>query len=449
MINQVQQNKYQWIYFIIISISIIFSSCQKNESQIPQLTIWLGGEPGSANVYSELIQEFAKQQEGKIDVEPVFIGDELKNPALVPSLSSGTGGPDVFQFGTGPGQPKAIIGGGLVSPLNKYYKEYGWDKVIPDTVVNYTSSDGKLWAVGDQVESTVMFYNKSIFNELNLAIPENYQEFIQILDTLKQNGYDTPIGLGGSDQWPISHLQSMAFGRFAGPAGIDEVMFGQGRWDSEEFVSAATWLQDMSTKGYFGPSPNAIGYPETMSHFWDEDTPMTYTGPWVIAEAIQKYGKDYLEQTFGVFQIPALAEDQKIYPTEDIGEGWYISASSPYQEESAKLLDFVLFRDNSRKTLLEKGFWPVGPVASILQNVDLPQLRKEMAEVVDRDRGNGTIHAFLDTVVPPETTEATYNGLQSLLSGDITPLQFCQSIQNAWEKEKEKGLILLPGGVVN
>jgi raffinose/stachyose/melibiose transport system substrate-binding protein len=62
-------------------------------------------------------------------------------------------------------------------------------------------------------------------------------------------------------------------------------------------------------------------------------------------------------------------------------------------------------------------------------------------------RDNGTIHAFLDTVTPASMTDVSYDGLQAVLAGQMTPEQFTEAVQQAWEAAKAEGEILSPGGV--
>ncbi|MEO1248907.1 MAG: extracellular solute-binding protein [Pseudomonadota bacterium] len=409
-----------------------------------EIELWLGGEPGTVNVFTELADAYMAENPD-VTITSTFIGSDLFNPSLVPALSSGEG-PDIFQFGTGPGQPAAIIGSGLVLDLTPYYFDLGWDQIIPETVVNTTSTNGKLWAVGDAVETTAMLYNKDIFAEQGLEVPTDWASMVAAVETLKEAGFDTPIGLGGADKWPISHWQSMLFGRFAGPEGVEEVMFGDGAWTDEPFVASMQALQDMAKDGYFGPNPIATGYPEVMDAFWRGEIPMTFTGPWVIDGAIENLGDEISK--FSVFQVPPLADGQSIYPTEDIGSGWYVSASTENADVAADVLNFYFFRPESRIMLLESaGNVPVGPVDDLLDQADIPPLAAEMRALADRDRANGTIHAFLDTVTPGNLTNVAYDGLQAILVDRMSPEEFTAALQDAWEQAKAEDAILKPGGV--
>lgn len=406
------------------------------------LTIWLNGEPGTVNAVTEILDQYM-QENPNVTVETTFVGSSLFNPTLVPALNAGEG-PDVWMGGSGPGQPQAIIEAGHALDLTPYFCELGWNEIIPEQIVNYTSSDGKLWAVGDSVETTLMFYNKAIFAETGLEVPQTWADLMAACDTLQEAGFAMPIGLGGADKWPISHWQSLLWGRYAGPEGVDEVMFGDGSWNTEPFIQATAKLKELGDAGCFGPNPLAELQDDIEARFWRGEIPMFYTGPWIIGPGIDAAGERIAD--YGVFQAPPPVDGDPIYPTEDIGTGWYINAAYEHPDVAADLLDFMLFRDESRKLMLESGDnVPVGELN--LDDVDLPQIVQDVFALTNEHRDNGTIHAFLDTVTPASMTDVSYDGLQAVLAGQMTPEQFTAAVQEAWEAAKAEGEILLPGGV--
>jgi raffinose/stachyose/melibiose transport system substrate-binding protein len=412
------------------------------EGEPVTLTIWLNGEPGTVNAVTEILDEYM-QENPNVTVETTFVGSSLFNPTLVPALNAGEG-PDVWMGGSGPGQPQAIIEAGHALDLTPYFCELGWNEIIPEAIVNYTSSDGKLWALGDSVETTLLFYNKAIFAENSLEVPTTWDEFMTVCDTLLQAGIAMPIGLGGADKYPISWWQSLLWGRFAGPDGVDNVMFGDGRWDEEPFVQASARLKEMNDAGCFGPNPLAELQEDVEARYWRGEIPMVFVGPWIIGPGIDAVGDDIVN--FSVFQVPPPIDGDPIYPTEDIGTGWYINAAYEQPDVAADLLDFMLFREESRQKMLETGDnVPVGELN--LENIDLPVIVQEVFALTNEYRDNGTIHAFLDTVTPASMTDASYDGLQALLAGQMTPEDFTAAVQAAWEEAKANNEHLLPGGV--
>jgi raffinose/stachyose/melibiose transport system substrate-binding protein len=421
--------------------SVLGSRVVTAQDQPVELTIWLNGEPGTVNAVTEILDEYM-QENANVTITTTFVGSSLFNPTLVPALNAGEG-PDVWMGGSGPGQPAAIIEAGHALDLTPYFCELGWNEIIPEGIVNYTSSGGKLWAVGDAVESTVMFFNKEIFAENDLEVPATWDELMAACDTLAQGGFAMPIGLGGADKFPISWWQSMLWGRYAGPEGVDNVMFGEGRWDEEPFVQATAKLKEINDAGCFGPNPLAELQDDIEARFWRGEIPMIYTGPWVIEAGLEALGEEISK--FGVFQAPP-AEGKPLYPTEDIGTGWYINAQYEHPDVAADLLHFMLFREESRQKLLETGSSvPVGKLN--LEGVELPALTEEIFALTNEHRENGTIHAFLDTVTPASMTDVTYDGLQALLAGQMSPEDFTASVQASWEAAKAENEHMQPGGV--
>jgi raffinose/stachyose/melibiose transport system substrate-binding protein len=412
------------------------------QDQPIELTIWLDGEPGTINAVTKLIDTYTEKHPN-VNVKSTFVGSSLFNPTLVPALNAGEG-PDVWMGGTGPGQPAAIIEAGHALDLTPYFCKLGWNEVIPEGIVNYTSSDGKLWAIGDSVETTVFFYNKDIFAKNKIEVPATWADLLAACDTLKGAGFTIPMGLGAADKYPISHWQSMLWGRYAGPKGVDNVMFGDGRWDEEPFVQATAKLKELSDNGCFGPDPLADLYDDSVARFWRGEIPMFFTGPWIIGPAVADLGDAIAK--FSVFEAPPPVDGTPIYPTEDIGTGWYINAASKNPDAAADLLDYLLFDGESRKTLLESGDdVPVGKLD--LDGVKLPALTQEVFAQTNKYRENGTIHAFLDTVTPASMTDASYDGLQALLAGQMTPDEFTAAVEAAWEEAKANNEQLKPGGV--
>ena len=71
-----------------------------------EVVVWVAGEPGQTNVYDDLAAAYSAQN-ADVTVTVVKNSSDLFNPALIPALSAGEG-PDLFSFGTGPGQPAAL-----------------------------------------------------------------------------------------------------------------------------------------------------------------------------------------------------------------------------------------------------------------------------------------------------------------------------------------------------
>ncbi|MEX3014228.1 ABC transporter substrate-binding protein [Gymnodinialimonas hymeniacidonis] len=408
-----------------------------------EIVVWVGGEPGQTTVYDDLASAFNESQ-GDVSVTVVTNTSDVFNPALIPALSAGEG-PDLFTFGTGPGQPAALIAGGLVADLTGAYYEHDWASTIPEGIVVQTSSEGSLWAFGNEVETTGMFYNSAIFEENGISVPTTWAEMEAAVATLMEAGYDTPIGLAGADRWPASHWMSMMMGRYAGPEGIENVLFADGEWTDAPFVAAMARFEEMAENGWFGPTPIAIGYGELMDSFWAGDVPMTFTGPWVISGGIEAAGDRISD--YSVFAVPPFEDGQQIHPTNSIGSGWYIRGNSENVDAAVAFLNYMFLTQEGRVALLNAGTIPVGPLDAALAEADMPALAVDIWNTSDEYASNGSVPAFLDTITPASLTDVTYDGLQAILLDVMSPEEFTAEMQAAWQVAKDAGEIMLPGGL--
>src|ERR671915_946235 len=125
--------------------------------------------------------------------------DQMSN--VIPSRLRSDESPDVFSFDTGPGFGGVLADTGLVYPLEKTYKEKGWD--IYEWAKQRATYNGTVYGVPDQVEEIIVFYNKDLVPE----VPKTVDELRQIADDLKGQG-KIPFAFGDQEQWPAGHLFS-------------------------------------------------------------------------------------------------------------------------------------------------------------------------------------------------------------------------------------------------
>ncbi len=65
------------------------------------------------------------------------------------------------------------------------------------------------------MDGKAFYYNKEIFDELSLEVPENWEEFMTVLDTLSKSDY-IPISLGNQEDWATGHYMTTLNQRMVG-----------------------------------------------------------------------------------------------------------------------------------------------------------------------------------------------------------------------------------------
>lgn len=409
------------------------------ESGEKVLNVWYGSEPGQKDALTSLIAQW-DEEHPELSVEITAMGPELNPPSLLPALSSGEG-PDLWAGNIGSAQSQAFIDAGLVHDLTPAYCDSNWDQTIPDELAAIATSDDKLWAVPNSIESTGMFYRKSIFEKMGLSVPTTWEDFMTVVKKLKDNGYPTPIGAAGQDAWPVTHLLGAMWAGAEGPDGVNQLLFGDGTWTSTGFTEATEEFEKLADDGDFGPDPLSYAYEATNADFYNGVVPMTYTGGFVIPDAQEDAGENF--DDIGVFALPTL-NGGPIYANESPGEGWYVNANAKQADAAEDLLNYLFFTDENRTKILEGGLVPAGPVD--LDQVELPSVLEELLAEQNKYRDNGVVPAFFEVSVPGSIFEAEMTGVQGILAGSTSADELLKTIQSTWETEKQAGNIISSSG---
>lgn len=113
--------------------------------------------------------------------------------------------PDIFFSFCGEFSER-FIREGLLMDLTPYLEaDQEWKNSLMETqMTEYTTADGMVYGIPFRLDAKEFFYNKDIFTELGLEVPETWSQFIEVLDKIKASGMD-PIAEGNQDKWPSAH----------------------------------------------------------------------------------------------------------------------------------------------------------------------------------------------------------------------------------------------------
>ena len=59
-----------------------------------------------------------------------------------------------------------------------------WRDSFLEGVLDYFTYDGEVYAIPSQIAYCTMFYNQDIFEQYDLEVPQTYEDFLNICETL-------------------------------------------------------------------------------------------------------------------------------------------------------------------------------------------------------------------------------------------------------------------------
>jgi glucose/mannose transport system substrate-binding protein len=195
------------------SIFWAMTAAHATDSKDIQMLHWWtsGGEAAALNVLKEAV---SKEGYAWKDVPVAGGGGEGAMTTLKAMVAAGN-----------PPTSSQILGyfaidyaeAGKLSDVSALASKEGWDKVLPQAIQKFTTTDGKWDAIPINIHSANWIWlNKALFEKLGGAEPKTFDEFIALLDKAKAAGI-TPLALGGQPWQEATMFDSVV----ASTGGID------------------------------------------------------------------------------------------------------------------------------------------------------------------------------------------------------------------------------------
>ncbi|AKB07931.1 bacterial extracellular solute-binding family protein [Vibrio cholerae] len=168
------------------------------------------------------------------------------------------------------------------------------------------------------------FYNKKIFNELGLSVPQTREQFFTVLDKVKVDGRYIPLSMSGSESWVASELgyQNIGPNYWKGEDGRLALINGQEHLDDSQYVKVFEELARW--RAYLGEDGELRDYGTSNELFTSGKAALYVAGSWEIAPFTDKVD-------FGVMRPPVAKQGDGCFFTDhaDIGMGMNPASKNP------------------------------------------------------------------------------------------------------------------------
>jgi raffinose/stachyose/melibiose transport system substrate-binding protein len=373
--------------------------------------------------FKSVIADFEKQHPNIKIAEVTALNDDYKQKANV--LLGSANPPDVFFSWVGEYGQK-FIRDGVALDLTDYYKaDTSWSGQLIQSQVNQFSKDGKVYGVPLFTDSKLFFYNKDIFDKLNLKAPTTWDEFIKDLAAIKKSG-TTPLVLGNKSPWAAAHYVTALNQRMVAKDVLDKDLSYQGaEFTDPGYVEALKKLNEL--RPYFNENPNAIAHDEARNLFLGGKAAATFLETMEIT-----FMKDaaFKWDTFKVPSIEGAKGDQEGL----IGapEGFMIHKKSAHPKEAMEFLKFMTSKVNGEKLIKDTGLsstvdGAVNENTATVHEVKAMQLIKDSKDML----------IWTDSALDSRVFKPYGDGIQAMLGGTMKPEQVIKNVQEAAKQVKK------------
>ncbi|SIR26802.1 carbohydrate ABC transporter substrate-binding protein, CUT1 family [Domibacillus enclensis] len=425
------------MFVFMLSIVLLLAGCSGSEEGggeaansddkvVKFMHLWPEGSSKQHNlIVKDIITEFEAANQGvKVETE-ILSNEQYKEKLKVLSASNEL--PDVgMTWAAGFMDP--YVKGNMFAPLD--------DLIEPDSFVSGTTEayavDETTYGLPLELNIAPVFYNKQIFEEYNLDVPETYEEFQAIVKTLSENGV-TPITLGNKDRWTGSMWYMYLADRIGGPQVITDAINREGTFEDPALVQAAEEIQSLVDMDAFVKGFNGLSNDEAKGPFMNNQAAMYLMGSWELPNyTTNEDVPQEFRDSIGFFKFPAVNGGKG-----DInsfvggpGVGLFVSENSEVKEEAKEFVKFFVEKWGER-SVTGAGVIPATKVDTA--SIELPQM---YIDVLNELNAASNITLYADVQMSAAVAQEHLNLIQSLFGKEISPEQFAKEHEEVLKAEE-------------
>ncbi len=307
--------------------------------------------------YDKIIEEFNANNDLGVTVEATFYSNSDYKTALSTMMASDSE-PDII-FTWELGYLGNYVDGGKIVSLQSYLDEDPeWAATFNEGVIDLLTYNGEAYGIPTQQCLGIMYYNKRIFEENGVSVPTTYDEFLQVCQTLKDNGV-TPISLASTaaDAWLVSqYIQELSNG-IAGYDLFSSLNSGEGKWNDPAFVEAAQKFQAEVEAGYYEDGFTGVTGDEAREFFRMGMTAMYFNGSWEVSSLSDVNASPDAEQ-IGAFVVPKINPENNGVTLGSVDTSFAVTANCKNVDAAVAFLKYWTNEENATMLAYDYGRFP-------------------------------------------------------------------------------------------
>lgn len=191
---------------------------------------------------------------------------------------------------------------GYLYDLSAALDQYGINDSLLPGLVHCCTVDSKDYGMPSEIMMVGFFYNKAIFEQNGLTVPTTYEEFMNVVKTLTDNGV-TPIAIGSKSNFSVWAFETMLarYGFFDKLTGLNS---GDISWVNDDFVHYFEKVAAMREAGAFSKDAANMDYFQAKEVFLAGNAAMFNTGAWDIGD----FERSAIASQIGFFWGPTFSD---------------------------------------------------------------------------------------------------------------------------------------------
>jgi multiple sugar transport system substrate-binding protein/raffinose/stachyose/melibiose transport system substrate-binding protein len=284
--------------------------------------------------------------------------------------------------------------------ITDVWEEENFYEKFPKAFQSISVYDDKAYFLPHNYYWWSVFYRESIFEEYGLEEPETWDEFLEVGETLKENGI-TPFAIGTKFRWTAAAFFDYFNMRINGAEFHKELMAGNIPFTDERVADVFEKWKYLIENDYFVENAAAYSWQEGLQFLSRGDAAMYLMGQFILDATSEEVAQD-----LNFFRFPIIDEDVPV--AEDLPtDGFMVPAKAPHPELAKDFIAFLGSVDGQRLFAEDLGRLVTNKDMDAEVYDDLTNKGRKMIDETDE------LAQFYDRDMDPELADKTMDSLMA------------------------------------
>ncbi len=400
------------------------------EKTIKILSIW-AEDNDNGILMNNILKRYKEKVNPNFNYEYELVSaDDLK--MKISTLAASNDLPDIFVYESGT-PLKELVEADKVLDVGAELDKLGLNDYMNPSAVSLLKSLSETDSLYDlplglNVEG--FWYNKALFEKAGVTAPTTWDEFETVLAKLKEAGIQ-PLSCGAGDKWGATRLVNAYTVRLMGADAMTKAANGETKYTDEAYVKGAAKIQEWAEKGYFGEGVTTVDMNTAGTMLASGQAAIFYNGSWFTSNLNDPSYNLAGEDGIGFFNVPvvdAAISDENSY---SMNCGNILAFSKDkYDEGTSWFLKYFVSEIGNEAMSVQ------GSVKGYTYTVPEGDMSGYTKLVLEKINSATSAFAWYEAKMNSETSTVAQENVQTLINKDMTPQEYMQSIQDAYDASK-------------
>lgn len=313
--------------------------------------------------------------------------------------------------------------------LNDVAQSTGFlDKLYEANTELAYAEDGNIYAFPFSGQEYVLwYYNKALFADNGLEVPQTYDDLLNCIEVFKSNGI-VPLALFGQEGWNTAAAYDVIATRYTA-GGIKALDEGSASITDAAYVDAANMLEKLVAAGLFQDSVTTTNYDQASEMFLSGQAAMFINGQWYIEDATKALGEDVDWMFYPAADAASYEAGKAVFSGGGSSSGFAVNPDSANAALAAEVAEFI-----TEKYCEAKVMYRHNPLVALNTGAEpdseLPAMMQKLSDTLPSVTATTK---FTWGLTNSTFNDAIQSESQGLVSGQFTAQEFIEDIQDIME----------------